>query len=95
MKLSRAASEADTHHVWQDENRQNPLIHSFQIVPSDVTDIALTRAIYVGGVGDLAVLDPVTDVAVVWRGLIPGLYPIVTYRVMATGTTATLLHGAA
>lgn len=65
------------------------------ITPHDSTDIAggVVNAIYVGGAGNLVVVDQ-TNVAYTLTGVLVGqVYPVVARRVNATGTTATNLVG--
>ena len=58
--------------------------------PSDTVDLNFkTRALYIGGAGNVAILNAL-GVAVVFIGLPVGaILPIVTGRVMLTNTTAT------
>lgn len=64
------------------------------ITPSDTVDLVFTtRAIYIGGAGNLSVQNRAGTV-VTFIGLPVGaILPIVTGRVMATLTTATNLVG--
>lgn len=64
------------------------------IVPDDGNDLPeVTRGIYIGGIGDLTVVDEYAN-QVTFVGLLPGIIlPIRAVRVMATGTTATNLIG--
>jgi hypothetical protein len=66
----------------------------YAITPNDSTDLATPiRSIYVGGAGNLAVKN-VAGTTITFTGLVVGqILPIATSRVMATGTTATLLIG--
>jgi hypothetical protein len=69
-------------------------MHGFSIAPSDLDALdAETRAIYVGGAGDLAVTLASGD-TVTFAGLGAGsLLPVRAQKVLATGTTATGLLG--
>ncbi|HUF56671.1 MAG TPA: hypothetical protein VMM55_08950 [Thermohalobaculum sp.] len=58
------------------------------IVPADGTDLAVTsRALYVGGAGDLRVT-MAGGQTVTFANLAPGILPVRVRRVHATGTTA-------
>ncbi len=71
-----------------------PVRHLIVITPSDYNDLAhVTRGIYVGTGGDLAVLAADDDVAVTLTAVAPGWQPIQARRVLATGTTALGLVG--
>lgn len=64
---------------------------NFQVVsPSDSIDLSFqSRALYVGGAGNVAVTN-VLGVSIVFVAApIGAILPVVTNRVMATGTTAT------
>lgn len=72
----------------QGASLSSPAIDAVAVTPSDANDLAqVTRAIYVGSEGDLAVTmfsgANVTFTAVV------GVLPIRAKRVFSTGTTAT------
>ncbi|WP_209426783.1 hypothetical protein [Pararhodobacter sp. SW119] len=64
------------------------------IVPSDSAELPrATRAIYVGGAGDLRVR-MISGEAVTFAGMQAGMsYPLRLRQVLATGTTATGLVG--
>ena len=66
--------------------------HLFDIVPSDVNDLAyIPRAIYIGSSGDLAV-EPEIGSPVIFTNLFQGTWiTIRVKKVLATGTTATNL----
>jgi hypothetical protein len=72
----------------------SPPEHARAILPSDVGDLPqVTRALYVGGDGDLAVVMRGGE-EVTFAGLSGGtLLPIRVSRVLATGTTATGIVG--
>lgn len=61
------------------------------VTPSDSTDLTYStcRAIYVGGDGDISIVDG-AGTTVVFTGLTAGsILPVQTARINATGTTAT------
>lgn len=70
-----------------------PIVEGTAVTPNDTTDIAPTRALWVGGAGAVAVIfvddtDPVT-----LSGVPAGtLLPFAVRRVLSTGTTATLIR---
>jgi len=72
----------------------SPIQGGFDIAPTDGTDLAeVTRALMVGGAGDVAVTLKNGD-AITLPGLTPGvIYPIRVTQVAATGTTATGIKG--
>lgn len=72
-----------------------PASKAVAITPNDNTDLPITvRAVYVGGVGNLAVILKDDTTAVIFAGVPIGtLLPILVRRVLATGTTATSLIG--
>lgn len=72
----------------------SPPEHAAEIAPDDAADLPhVTRALYVGGAGDVA-LRLMSGDAVILRGLQAGcLIPIRVDRVLASGTTATGLVG--
>ena len=68
------------------------------IVPSDSTDLAeLPKAVYVGGGGDLTMIGvdaPAEASGVAWSNVpSASILPVRPRRVLATGTTATLIVG--
>lgn len=71
-----------------------PVTHAITITPDNATDLPhLTRAIYVGGAGNVRVT--MADGSVVTFGAMStGWQPIRIARVHATGTTATSIIGA-
>lgn len=72
----------------------SPAMGGSVISPSDTTDLQrATRAIYVGGTGDLRVT--FVDGQTVTLSGVPagGILPLRVIRVLATGTTATGLVG--
>ena len=76
-------------------NRSDPAGYVFAVTPSDSADLATaTRALWVGTGGNVAIhsFDPTTQkVTSVTLTAVPNgtLLPIVTRRVLSTGTTAT------
>ena len=71
---------------------ESPASDAFVVTPSDTVDLpAVTRAIYVGGQGDVhVIMHSGADVTLVG---VSGMLPIRIKRVMATGTTATNIVG--
>lgn len=71
----------------------SPANVAVQIVPSDSSDLAVsTRALYVGGEGNVTVTMVGSDTPVTFVGLGAGMiYPLRIRRVHATGTTAAAL----
>lgn len=69
--------------------------HYAAITPADGADLPfITRGIWVGGAGNLSVVCLNTGLTVTFSGIPAGtLLPLQTARVLATGTTATLLVG--
>lgn len=68
----------------------------FTITPHATNELAYyTRAIYVGGTGDIAMINARGE-TVIFRAVPAGqVLPVTTVRVLATGTTATNLVGMA
>lgn len=73
-----------------------PARHGFDITPADGADLGeLTRALYVGGAGNVTLV-MASGAEVTLAGLLAGsLLPLRVRRVKATGTTATALVGLA
>jgi hypothetical protein len=70
-----------------------PLVGGYAITPGPLDLPAVTRAIMVGGGGDIAVVLRNGD-AVTLPGLYPGaVYPFRVTRVLSEGTTATGILG--
>lgn len=69
----------------------------FAVTPNDSTLLPfVTTGLFVGGAGDVSVVDPVTASPVVFKAVPAGsILPIRTARVLATGTTATFIVGLA
>lgn len=71
-----------------------PAASAETITPSDAQDLAfVTRALYVGQGGDLAVELKSGDTAVLRNMQASVIYPLRVVRVLATGTTATDIVG--
>ena len=72
----------------------SPAVHGFAITASDTVDLGqITRAVYVGGAGDVKI-KTLGGETVTFSGAPVGmLLPVRVARVFATGTTATLLVG--
>ncbi len=70
-----------------------PALHAFVITPSDTVNLThATRAIYVGGAGDISLDMRGGETAVLHVGVVAGtVLSVQAIRVRATGTTATNL----
>ena len=73
---------------------ESPATDGFAVTPNDAADVAsITRAVYVGGGGNLAVT-LASGAELTFTGLAGGtLLPVRLRRIKATGTTATALVG--
>ena len=73
----------------------SPAIRAVAITPDDDNDLTYaTRAIYIGGDGDLAVVMQGDDTAVTFSGLVAGtILPIRVARVLDTNTSASAILG--
>jgi hypothetical protein len=72
---------------------ESPVSHAFAVTPDDSADLThVTRAFYVGGGGDLRVV-MADGATVTFAALAPGWHPVRVRRVLATGTSATLITG--
>lgn len=72
------------------KNRQDPGSAGEPVTASDSTVLETTRAIWVGGAGDLAVIFEDDTTAVTLSGVPAGtLLPFSVKKVMSTNTTAT------
>lgn len=72
---------------------ESPISHAVEITPDDAADLPrLTRAIHLGGAGDLRVTLRGGD-EVTFAGMAAGWHPIRVARVFASGTTATAIVG--
>lgn len=73
----------------------SPAVNAFAVTKSDTTVFARpTKALYVGGGGDVAVLLADDTAAVTFSAVPAGaLLPIRVSKVLSTGTTATLILG--
>lgn len=72
----------------------DPVAHAREILPSDGDDLPhVTRALYLGGTGDLRVTMAGGSV-VSFAALTAGWHPLRVSRVHATGTSATNIIGA-
>lgn len=61
------------------------------ITPSDSADIPVTRALYVGVTGNIAVRMADDENDITFTNVPVGVFPIQALRVLSTGTTATEL----
>lgn len=77
------------------EEMNSPARHYFAITPHDSTNFATeTRFIYVGVIGDIALVGPEGSTAVLFKAVPAGtILPVRASRVDSTNTTATLLVG--
>jgi hypothetical protein len=65
-----------------------PAHGAFPVTPNDGTFIPVSRALYIGGTGDLTVR-MADDQTVLFTAVPVGIFPIQVDQVRATGTTAT------
>jgi hypothetical protein len=74
---------------------QTPTRNSFVITPSDTNELPfVTRAIYVGGTGDITLrLADDTGSQIIKAVAVGSMLPLRVRQVFATGTGATLLVG--
>ena len=74
-----------------------PAKNIFAVAPNDGADLPfVTTGLYVGGAGDVSVLDITSKKAVLFKAVPAGsILPIRVARVRATGTTATNIVGLA
>lgn len=80
----------------REPNLTGPAVHGFVITPSDGAALAeTTRALYVGGAGDLAVLFASGGQAVLSNVPAGTLLPLRAIKVLATGTSASAIVGLA
>ncbi|MFD2235927.1 spike base protein, RCAP_Rcc01079 family [Aureimonas populi] len=84
-------------YLYSASTASGPANRLFAVTPSDTQSLPfVTTGLYVGGAGDLAVLDRATGQTVVLRAVPAGsVLPIRVARVLATGTTATDIVGLA
>jgi hypothetical protein len=67
---------------------ESPGLHAAEITPDDTADLETTaRALWIGTGGTLRVTTAGGE-TVTFRGVVPGVLPVRTARVHATGTTA-------
>lgn len=60
------------------------------VTKSDTTVLPVTRALYIGGAGDVAVVHADGGAAVTYSAMAAGqIYPLQVTKVMSTNTTAT------
>jgi hypothetical protein len=73
---------------------ESPASSAFAITPNDGANLAQsTRAIYIGGGGNLTATLVSDSVAVTFTGLQPGYHPLRVKKVAAAGTTCTAILG--
>lgn len=69
-----------------------PVASAAAVTPSDTEVLTGVRGLWVGGVGNVAVLFPGASEAVTFTGVPAGSFlPIQAVKVMATNTTATAI----
>jgi hypothetical protein len=74
----------------QPRTQSDPAVTFVAVTKSDSTVLPLTRALYVGGAGNVAVVDGAGSDAVTFTGVTAGsILPIRVRKVMSTNTTAT------
>ena len=73
----------------------SPAIQAFAVTKSDTVLFARpTKALYVGGAGDVAVLLADDTASVIFSAVPAGtILPVRVTKVLSTGTTATLILG--
>ena len=69
-------------------NVSDPAKYGQAVTPSDSTTLTPTRALYVGGTGDVAVV-MADGVTLTFTAVPVGILPVQVVKVLATGTTAT------
>lgn len=75
-------------------NREGTPAVTFAITPSDTVDLPYdTRLIYVGGAGNITVIDPKGNSRLYTAPAVGNWHRISARRVMSTGTTATVMLG--
>ena len=73
---------------------QSPACDAFAITPSDTDNLKqVTRALYIGGVGDVKVMMKYGGVVTFKAVPVASFLPIRVKKVFSTGTTATLILG--
>jgi len=71
----------------------DPVAHGVSVAPNDGVDLShVTRAIYLGGAGDLRVTLPDGN-TVTFAAMAAGWHPVRVARIHATGTTASNIIG--
>ncbi|KAA0971072.1 hypothetical protein FPY71_11545 [Aureimonas fodinaquatilis] len=74
-----------------------PATAVFAVTPHDVNELAyVTNGIYVGGAGDIVLVDKTSGTAVTFKAVPAGsILPVRTAKINATSTTATHIVGLA
>jgi hypothetical protein len=73
---------------------ESPANSAFAITPNDNSNLSVTtRALYVGGSGNLVATLAGDTAAVTFTGLQAGYHPLRVKKVSATGTTCTAILG--
>ena len=69
-----------------------PARRAVTVTPNDATDLSVyAKALYLGVGGDLTLIPAAGDAAVTLKGHPPGYVAVQARRVLATGTTASLI----
>ena len=97
LPAALAGAQSDPFGSYSD-SVSGPCRHWTTITPSDSTDLTtVPKAIYVGGGGDITMIGiaaPATATGVKWSAIpAASLLPVRPRRILATGTTATLIVG--
>lgn len=73
--------------AYRDANATVPGHGAFAVTPSDSTVLPVTRALYVGTTGNVAVM-MADDMTITFSTVPVGILPIQVQKVLSTGTTA-------
>lgn len=97
LSIAPAAAQTDRYGSYAD-SVQSSCRRWSTITPSDTVDLTeLPKAIYVGGAGDITMIGvdaPAAATGIAWKGVpAASMLPVRPRRVLATGTTATLIVG--
>jgi len=76
---------------YRSSNATIPAHSAVAITPSDSTSIPVTRAIYVGVTGNIAVKMAEDENTLTFANVPVGILPIQVSQVLSTGTTATTM----
>lgn len=73
--------------AYRDANATAPAHGAFSVTPSDATTMQVTRSVYVGTAGALAVR-MADGMTITFPTVAAGIFPIQVDMVLSTGTTA-------